>query len=125
VTRVKRQDRGELFFELALNDITARCRHVRAIYDRTNTVDGGYHWKSLRLLGPRHTSTLRQPNSCVLARLAETCLSRFRAPGRSAGIEEAIFSGISVNVTLLFSRAIMSRRRGVSAWHRKAHGGRS
>jgi len=77
----------------------------RAIYDRTNTVDG---WVSLEvspLLAHDTASTLRQPNSCVLARLAEPA---YQIPGTREGlpaIEEAIFSGISVNVTLLFSRA--------------------
>src|SRR5437016_6347108 len=96
----------ELFFELALNDITRAADMFRAIYDRTNTVDG---WVSLEvspLLAHDTASTLAAAKQ-LFARAARPNLL-IKIPGTREGlpaIEEAIFSGISVNVTLLFSRA--------------------
>jgi transaldolase len=94
-----------LFFELALEDITRAADHFRPIYDQTNTVDG---WVSLEvspLLAYDADSTLRA------ARVLFGCAGRpnlfIKIPGTRQGlgaIEEAIFSGIPVNVTLLFSR---------------------
>jgi len=78
----------------------------RAIYDRTNTVDG---WVSLEvspLLAHDTASTLAAAKQ-LFARAARPNLL-IKIPGTREGlpaIEEAIFSGISVNVTLLFSRA--------------------
>jgi transaldolase len=95
----------ELFFELALNDITRAADMFRAIYDRTNTVDG---WVSLEvspLLAHDTASTLAAAKQ-LFARAARPNLL-IKIPGTREGlpaIEEAIFFGISVNVTLLFSR---------------------
>jgi transaldolase len=96
----------ELFFDLALNDLTRAADLFRAIYDRTNTVDG---WVSLEvspLLAHDTASTLAAAKK-LFARAARPNLL-IKIPGTREGlpaIEEAIFSGISVNVTLLFSRA--------------------
>jgi len=96
----------ELFFDLALNDITRAADLFRAIYDRTNTVDG---WVSLEvspLLAHDTASSLAAAKQ-LFARAARPNLL-IKIPGTKEGlpaIEEAIFSGISVNVTLLFSRA--------------------
>jgi transaldolase len=96
----------ELFFDLALSDITRAADLFRAIYDRTNTVDG---WVSLEvspLLAHDTASTLSAAKQ-LFARAARPNLL-IKIPGTREGlpaIEEAIFSGISVNVTLLFSRA--------------------
>src|SRR5215470_10459216 len=96
----------ELFFDLALNDITRAADLFRPIYDRTNSVDG---WASLEvspLLAHDTASTLAAAKQ-LFARAARPNLL-IKIPGTREGlpaIEEAIFSGISVNVTLLFSRA--------------------
>jgi transaldolase len=96
----------ELFFDLALNDITRAADLFRAINDRTNTVDG---WVSLEvspLLAHDTASTIAAAKK-LFARAARPNLL-IKIPGTKEGlpaIEEAIFSGISVNVTLLFSRA--------------------
>jgi len=94
-----------LFFGLALDDITRAADLFRPTYDRTNGGDG---WVSLEvspLLAHDTGSTLTE---------AEELFSRARRPnlfikipGTKEGlpaIEEAIFSGIPINVTLLFSR---------------------
>ena len=95
----------ELFFELALNDITRAADLFRPIYNRTNTVDG---WVSLEvspLLAYDTARTLAAAKQ-LFTRAARPNLL-IKIPGTKEGlpaIEEAIFSGISVNVTLLFSR---------------------
>ncbi len=95
----------QLFFELALDDITRAADQFRPIYDRTNGVDG---WVSLEvspMLAHNTASTLREARD-LCARAGRPNLF-IKIPGTSEGvpaIEEAIVSGIPVNVTLLFSR---------------------
>jgi transaldolase len=95
----------ELFFELALEDITRAADLFRPIYDRTNGVDG---WVSLEvspLLAHDTASTIAAATD-LSARAARPNLF-IKIPGTTEGlpaIEEAIFAGIPVNVTLLFSR---------------------
>src|SRR5262245_38252294 len=95
----------ELFFDLALNDITRAADLFRAIYDRTNTVDG---WTSLEvspLLAHDTKSTLAAAKE-LHARAGRPNLF-IKIPGTKEGlpaIEEAIFAGVPINVTLLFSR---------------------
>ena len=95
----------KLFFELALEDLTQAADLFRPIYDRTNGVDG---WVSLEvspLLAHDTTSTLAAAKE-LHGRAARPNLL-IKIPGTKEGvpaIEEAIFAGIPVNVTLLFSR---------------------
>jgi transaldolase len=95
----------ELFFELALDDITRAADLFRPIYDRTNGVDG---WVSLEvspLLAHDTASTLVEAKQ-LFARANRPNLL-IKIPGTKEGlpaIEEAIFAGIPINVTLLFSR---------------------
>jgi transaldolase len=94
-----------LFFELALEDLTAAADLFRSIYDRTNGVDG---WVSLEvspLLAYDTASTIVAAKN-LFARAARPNLF-IKIPGTKQGlpaIEESIFAGIPVNVTLLFSR---------------------
>jgi transaldolase len=94
-----------LFFELALEDITRAADLFRPIYDRTNGVDG---WVSLEvspLLAHDTASTLAAARD-LFARAARPNLF-IKIPGTKEGlpaIEESIFAGMPVNVTLLFSR---------------------
>ena len=94
-----------MFFELALEDITHAADLFRPIHERTNTVDG---WVSLEvspLLAHDTESTLRAAKE-LFARANRPNLF-IKIPGTKEGlpaIEEAIFAGIPVNVTLLFSR---------------------
>jgi transaldolase len=95
----------ELFFELALRDITRAADLFRPIHERTNTVDG---WASLEvspLLAYDTDSTLSSVKD-LFARAGRPNVF-IKIPGTKEGlpaIEEAIFAGIPVNVTLLFSR---------------------
>jgi transaldolase len=104
--RLAKGKSGEtLFFELAIEDITRAADLFRPIYDRTNGVDG---WVSLEvspLLAHDTASTLAAAK-ILFAHAARPNLF-IKIPGTKEGlpaIEEAIFAGIPVNVTLLFSR---------------------
>jgi len=94
-----------LFFDLALADITRAADLFQPLHSRTNGVDG---WVSLEvspLLAHDTASTLREAKD-LSARAARPNLF-IKIPGTKEGlpaIEEAIFAGIPVNVTLLFSR---------------------
>jgi transaldolase len=94
-----------LFFDLALADITRAADLFRPIHDRTNNVDG---WVSLEvspLLAYDTGSTLQEAKN-LFARAARPNLF-IKIPGTKQGlpaIEEAIFAGVPINVTLLFSR---------------------
>ena len=94
-----------LFFDLALEDLTQAADLFRPIHDRTNGVDG---WVSLEvspLLAYDTKSTLAAAKE-LHGRAGKPNLL-IKIPGTKEGlpaIEEAIFSGIPVNVTLLFSR---------------------
>ncbi len=95
----------ELFFDVALDDVTRAADLFRPTHDRTNGVDG---WVSLEvspLLAHDTASTLAAAKD-LFARAARPNLF-IKIPGTKEGspaIEEAIFAGIPVNVTLLFSR---------------------
>src|SRR6202140_4415282 len=95
----------KLFFELALEDLTQAADLFRPVWDRTNGVDG---WVSLEvspLLAHDTASTLAAAKE-LHARAGRPNLF-IKIPGTTEGlpaIEEAIFAGVPVNVTLLFSR---------------------
>ena len=95
----------ELFFDLALDDITRAADLFRPIYNRTNTVDG---WASLEVSPLLAYDTARTLASVKqLSTRAARPNVFIKIPGTPEGlpaIEEAIFGGIPVNVTLLFSR---------------------
>jgi transaldolase len=105
----KKLDEGKsgerLFFELALEDLTRAADLFRPIFDRTNGVDG---WVSLEvspLLAHDTASTLAAAKS-LHARAGRPNLL-IKIPGTKEGlpaIEESIFAGVPINVTLLFSR---------------------
>src|SRR5271166_836638 len=92
-----------LFFELALEDLTRADDLFRPIYDRTDGVDG---WVSLEvspLLAYDTASTLAAAKD-LHGRAGRPNLL-IKIPGTKEGlpaIEEAIFAGIPINVTLLF-----------------------
>ena len=105
--KVKEGKSGEaLFFELALEDLTQAADLFRPIHDQTNGVDG---WVSLEvspLLAHDTAGTLAAAKE-LHARAGRPNLF-IKIPGTKEGlpaIEEAIFAGVPINVTLLFSRA--------------------
>jgi len=94
-----------LFFELAIGDLRRAADVFRPIWDRTDGVDG---WVSLEvspLLAYDTKSTLAAARD--LFSLAGRPNLFIKIPGTKEGlpaIEEAIFAGVPINVTLLFSR---------------------
>jgi transaldolase len=104
--KLKEGNSGErLFFELALDDLTRAADLFRPIHDRTNGVDG---WVSLEvspLLAHDTASTLAAAKDLHTSARRPNLL--IKIPGTREGlpaIEESIFAGIPINVTLLFSR---------------------
>ena len=94
-----------LFFELALEDLTQAADLFRPIHDATAGVDG---WVSLEvspLLADDTAGTITA--AAQLHARAQRPNLFIKIPGTSAGIpaiEESIFAGVPINVTLLFSR---------------------
>jgi len=95
----------ERFFDMALEDLTRAADLFRPVFDRTNGVDG---WVSLEVspLLAYDTATTLAAAKELHARAARPNLF-IKIPGTKEGlpaIEEAIFAGVPINVTLLFSR---------------------
>src|ERR1700742_5385027 len=94
-----------LFFDLALEDLSQAADMFRPVWDRTKGVDG---WVSLEV------SPLLAYDSAGTTTAARELHARaqranlfIKIPGTKEGlpaIEEAIFAGVPVNFTLLFSR---------------------
>lgn len=95
----------DIFFDLALEDLTRAADLFRPIHEKTNGVDG---WVSLEV------SPLLAHDSKDTVAAARQLFGRanrpnlfIKIPGTNEGlaaIEEAIFAGVPINVTLLFSR---------------------
>jgi len=102
--RLRAGKSGEkLFFELALEDITRAADLFRPVHERTSGVDG---WVSLEVspLLAHNTKTLSEASE-LHARAGRPNLF-IKIPGTTEGlpaIEESVFAGIPINVTLLFS----------------------
>jgi transaldolase len=106
IEKVSRGKSGEaLFFDLALEDLTRAADLFRPVHEKTNGVDG---WVSLEV------SPLLAHDTAATVAAAKELFARanrpnlfIKIPGTPEGlpaIEEAIFSGVPINVTLLFSR---------------------
>jgi transaldolase len=95
----------DLFFDLALEDLTRAAELFKPVFERTDGVDG---WVSLEvspLLAHDTASTLAAAKA-LHDRAALPNLF-IKIPGTPEGlpaIEAATFAGIPVNITLLFSR---------------------
>jgi transaldolase len=105
-TKMSEGRSGEkLFFELAIEDLSQAADMFRPVWDRTKGVDG---WVSLEV------SPLLAYDSAGTTAAAKELHARaqrqnlfIKIPGTKEGlpaIEEAIFAGVPINVTLLFSR---------------------
>jgi transaldolase len=101
-----RGNSGEaLFFDLAIEDLQRAADLFRGVFDQTQGTDG---WVSLEvspLLADDTAGTLAA--ATVLHGRAKRPNLFIKIPGTTAGvaaIEESIFAGIPINVTMLFSR---------------------
>jgi transaldolase len=95
----------ELFFELALEDLTQAADLFRPAYDATDGVDG---WVSLEVSPLLTYDTARSiKEAAELHGRAKRPNLFIKIPGTREGlpaIEETVFAGVPINVTLLFSR---------------------
>jgi len=92
----------ELFFELALTDLRRAAELFKPVHDRT-TIDGRVSLEVSPLLADDADATIKQVAD-LYGRAEENFF--IKIPGTGPGckaIEESIFAGIPVNVTLLFS----------------------
>ena len=94
----------EIFFDLALDDLRRAADLFRPTYDRTAGVDGFVSLEVSPLLADDAATTAA--DAARLHALAARPNFFIKIPGTAAGlksIEQTIFAGVPVNVTLLFS----------------------
>ena len=99
------QSNEGIFFELAIDDLTHAADLFRPIFDASDGVDG---WVSLEVspLLAHDTANTIEAAVQLHARAARPNLF-IKIPGTPEGIgaiEQSIFAGVPINVTLLFSR---------------------
>ncbi len=93
-----------LFFHLAIQDLSRAADLFRPVYERTGTVDGFVSLEVAPLLAYDTKATVAQAKA--LHAQANRPNLFIKIPGTTEGlpaIEEAIFAGVPINVTLLFS----------------------
>jgi len=95
----------ELFLQLALQDLRRAADLLRPIHDATGGIDG---WVSLELSPLIVDDAARSIQAAARLHAAAARPNLYiKIPGTKAGveaIEESIFAGVPINVTLLFSR---------------------
>jgi transaldolase len=94
-----------LFVELALEDLRRAADLFRPEFDRTRGIDGWVSMEVSPLLANDTKATIEAAKQ--IHKLADRPNLYVKIPGTPEGvpaIEEAIFAGVPVNVTLLFSR---------------------
>jgi transaldolase len=94
-----------LFFDLALEDLTQAADLFRPVHEATAGVDGFVSLEVSPLLAYDSASTIKE--AVDLHGRAQRPNLFIKIPGTVEGhpaIEEAIFRGVPINVTLLFSR---------------------
>src|ERR1700678_1089417 len=95
----------ELFFELALQDLTRAAELFNAVHERTAGNDGFVSLEVSPLLAYDAAGSLAA--ATALHKKANRRNLFIKIPGTKEGnvaIEEAIAAGVAINVTLLFSR---------------------
>jgi transaldolase len=94
----------ELFFNMAIQDLSRAADLFRPVYERTGTVDGFVSLEVSPLFAYDTKATVAQ--AATLHKQANKPNLFIKIPGTPEGlpaIEDAIFAGVPVNVTLLFS----------------------
>jgi transaldolase len=101
--REKGLEGEELFFELALADLLRAAKLFEPIHQQTDRMDGYVSLEVSPLLAYKTDETIQQAAD-LHGRAADNVF--IKIPGTPEGlpaIEESIFAGIPINVTLLFS----------------------
>ena len=96
----------KLFFELAIEDLTQAADLFRPVYERTGGLDGFVSLEVSPLLAYDTQATIAMAKD--LHAQARRPNIMIKIPGTPQGlpaIEESIFAGVPINVTLLFSDA--------------------
>ena len=94
----------EIFFELALSDLTRAADLFKSVHEQTDGVDGFVSLEVSPLLAYETASTIKQATD-LHGRGGRDNIY-IKIPGTPEGlpaIEESIFAGVPINVTLLFS----------------------
>jgi transaldolase len=115
------RDSQELFFTIALDDVSAAARLLRPVYDRSHGSDGFISFECTPDLADDTGATITQATG-LWERLDQPNVM-IKVPGTEAGlpaIEELTRRGVNVNITLLFSieryqQVIDAYLRGLSA----------
>jgi transaldolase len=100
----------EIYRAMALHDVRAACDVLRPVYDATNGVDGYVSWEVAPRLAHDTEGTLEQAH--MYWELVDRPNLMIKIPATEAGlpaIEQAIFDGLNINVTLLFKVAQYER----------------
>lgn len=101
----QRESGEDLFFTLAREDLTQAADLLRPVFEATGGVDG---WVSLEVSPLLADDTAKTIRAAARQHAAAARPNLFiKIPGTPAGlpaIEESIFAGVPINVTLLFSR---------------------
>ena len=95
----------EVFFALALEDLTAAADLLRPAYDHSGGLDGFVSLEVSPTLADDTEGTIAEAKRLHAAAARPNVL--IKVPGTAAGltaIEELILAGVPINVTLLFSR---------------------
>lgn len=116
-------DVNTIFENLAIADIQAAADILRPIYDRTNGVDGYISLEVSPLIANDTQTTIDE--AVRLRNAVDRPNLMIKIPATDAGlpaIEESIFNGINVNVTLIFSteyyaKVIEAYLRGLERRH--------
>jgi transaldolase / glucose-6-phosphate isomerase len=101
----RRLSTEDLFFEIALEDIIAAAELFRPVYEATAGADGFVSLEVSPTLADDTEGTIAEARRLHKAAARPNVL--IKVPGTEAGvvaIEELIYAGIPINVTLLFSR---------------------
>lgn len=110
-------DSESVFFDLAIDDLTRAADILRTAWDATDGMDGCVSLEVSPLLADDAQGTIEQ-GEALFKRMDRPNLL-IKVPGTEAGaeaIEELIFRGVNVNVTLLFDEA--QYRRAAEAYIR-------
>lgn len=99
------RDDEALFTELALEDLRRAADLLRSIHEETGGIDG---WVSMEVSPGLVDDAARTIEAATRLQAAASRANFFvKIPGTAAGlvaIEECIFKGVPINITLLFSR---------------------
>jgi transaldolase len=106
----KNMDTAEIFQTLAVKDIQDACDLFRPIYDESNGEDGFVSIEVLPSLARDTEGTLQ--NARILWNAVDRPNLMVKVPGTDEGapaIEELLYEGLNINITLLFSIANYER----------------